>query len=90
MEALIECDLLLEDMAKVRDAAILATDGVETQRDEARGQLRLLLPQMRATEHENQALRLQVHDAPSRLVWASVGGAGTVIVLLTLYLLTAQ
>ena len=78
-EAMVECDLLLEAMAKTRDDALRETNEVETERDEARGKLLFVVPRLVEVESANQRLQRQVESQPSRLVWAGVG-AGVALV----------
>jgi hypothetical protein len=77
-----ECDAILADVASQRDRAIEHGDVVETERDEARGQLQVLWK-------ENERLRLEVEKAPSRVVWGSLGVGATVAVGVLVWWLTA-
>lgn len=74
-----ECDAMLEDMATQRDKAIRTADMVETERDEARGQLQLVLPELRAVRDENFELKRQVENQPLRVTWALVGAGSTAV-----------
>lgn len=79
-EILAECDAILNEMAAQRDAAIRNADAIETERDEVRGALKQMWPELEDLRDENQVLRLQVASQPSRLVWAGVG-AGVALVV---------
>jgi type II secretory pathway pseudopilin PulG len=88
---LAECDVLLDAMALQRDRAIRESDMVETERDEARGQLKFVLPRLAEVEGTNARLQRQIEEQPSRLVWAGVGAgvalvAGGLVVYLALAL----